>query len=146
MGETFKRTSKPKVDKRVSLKSVEDMKALAKSELYGMNNENVILVCLDNAKRVKKIVHISEGDKTESFIDVRKAVQIAIDCEAASVFVAHNHPENSCEPSASDIDATRALCVMFRKLGFLLVDHIIIGSNNEAYSMRSDPLLHQMFY
>lgn len=146
MGETFRRVSKPKRDGRVSLKSVDDLKELAKAELTGMSNENVILVCLDSAKRVKKIEHISEGDKQASFIDVRKAVQVAIDCEAASAFVAHNHPENSCEPSASDIDSTRALCVMFRKLGFLLVDHIIIGCDNEAYSMRSDPRFTQMFY
>ena len=146
MGEALKRTSKPNIDKRVSLKSVDDLKALAKSELYGLNNENVILVCLDNAKRVKKIVHISEGDKREAFIDVRKAVQVAIDCEASAAFIAHNHPEDSCEPSANDVDSTRALCVMFRKLGFLLIDHIIIGCDNEVYSMRSDPLFSQMFY
>ena len=146
IGETFRRVSKPKRDGRVSLKSVDDLKELAKAELTGMSNENVILVCLDSAKRVKKIEHISEGDKQASFIDVRKAVQVAIDCEASSAFVAHNHPETSCEPSASDIDSTRALCVMFRKLGFLLMDHIIVGYDNEAYSMRSDPRFTQMFY
>ncbi len=146
VGEAIKRTSKPNIDKRVSLKGVDDLKALAKSELGGFNNENVIIVCLDSAGRVKKVVRISEGDKQESFIDIRKAVQAVIDCEATSAFIAHNHPENSCEPSANDIDSTRALCVMFRKLGFLIVDHIIIGCDNEAYSMRSDPLFSQMFY
>lgn len=146
MGETARRVSKPKKDGRNTLKSVDDLKALAKSELAGFNKENVILVCLNNAKRVKKIAHISEGDKTESFIDVRKAVQIAIDCEATSAFIAHNHPENTCEPSASDVDSTRALCVMFRKLGILLIDHIIVGCDNDVYSMRTDPLFSQMFY
>lgn len=146
MGETVRRVSKPKKDGRTTLKSVDDLKALAKSELAGLNKENVILVCLNNAKRVKKIAHISEGDKTESFIDVRKAVQNAIDCEATSAFIAHNHPENTCEPSASDVDSTRALCVMFRKLGILLIDHIIVGCDNDVYSMRSDPLFSQMFY
>ena len=146
MGETVRRVSKPKKDGRTTLKSVDDLKALAKSELAGLNKENVILVCLNNAKRVKKIAHISEGDKTGSFIDVRKAVQIAIDCEATSAFIAHNHPENTCEPSASDVDSTRALCVMFRKLGILLIDHIIVGCDNDVYSMRSDPLFSQMFY
>lgn len=146
MGETVRRVSKPKKDGRTTLKSVDDLKTLAKSELTGLNKENVILVCLNNAKKVKKIAHISEGDKTESFIDVRKAVQIAIDCEATSAFIAHNHPENTCEPSASDVDSTRALCVMFRKLGILLIDHIIVGCDNDVYSMRSDPLFSQMFY
>lgn len=146
VGEVFKRISKPNIDGRVSLKSADDLKALAKSELLGMNNENVVLVCLDSAKRVKRIAHISEGSQTESVIDVRKAVQVMIDCKATSAFIAHNHPENSCQPSAGDVDSTRALCVMFRKLGFLLIDHIIVGCDNDAYSMRSDPLFTRMFY
>ncbi len=146
VGETMRRASKPKLDRRRTLKNVDDLINLAKAELSGFSNENVIMVCLDSAKRVKKIVRISEGNKTESYIDVRKAVQNVIGCEATSAFLAHNHPEKSSEPSAADVDSTRALCVMFRKLGFVLVDHIIVGCDNEAYSMRSDPLFSQMFY
>ena len=146
VGETFRRSSMPKVDRRQSLKTIEDIKNLARNRLYGLNNENVILVCLDNGKRVKKIVHLSEGDKKESFIDVRKAVQTAIECEATTAFIAHNHPENSCDPSASDVDSTRALCVMFRKLGIMLVDHVIIGCDGSTYSMRSDKAFAQLFY
>lgn len=141
MGETFRRMSVPKVDGRVSLKTVDDMKCLVKGELLGLNNENVILICLDGAKRVKKVVRISEGDKRESFLDVKKCVQAVIDCEATTAFIAHNHPENSCQPSAEDIDSTRALCVMFRKLGVHLIDHIIVDYYGDAYSMRSDPIL-----
>ena len=145
-GEAFRRSSMPKIDGRVALKTTEDIKSLARSQLYGLNNENVILVCLDNAKRVKKIVHLSEGNKRESFIDVRKAVQNAIESEATTAFIAHNHPENSCDPSASDVDSTRSLCVMFRKLGVVLIDHIIIGSDGSAYSMRTDKAFTQLFY
>ncbi len=145
-GEAFRRSLMPKGDRRCALKSTEDVKNLARNQLYGLNNENVILVCLDNAKRVKKIVHLSKGDKRESFIDVRKAVQTAIECEATNAFIAHNHPENSCDPSASDVDSTRSLCVMFRKLGVMLIDHIIIGCDGSAYSMRSDKAFTQLFY
>ncbi len=146
VGEVIKRSSNQKVDKRVSLKSVDDFKGLAKNQLFGLSNERVILVCLDASKRVKRIVPVSEGDKTEALIDVRKAVQAVIDCEATSAFIAHNHPESTCQPSAGDIDSTRALCVMFRKLGIHLIDHIIVDSDGGSYSMRSDPMFTQMFY
>lgn len=146
VGEVVKRSWSPKVDGRVSLKSVDDLKELAKKQLFGLNNENVIIVCLDAAKRVKKIVTISTGNKNEVAVDVRKAVRAVMDCEATSAFIAHNHPEDSCQPSAGDIDTTRSLCVMFRKLGFQLIDHIIVGSDNEAYSMRNDPMFTQLFY
>lgn len=146
VGEIIKRASSQRVDRRVSLKSVDDFKKLAKSQLLGLSNERVVLVCLDAAKRVKRIVLISEGDKTEAVLDIRKAVQAVIDCEATSAFVAHNHPESTCQPSAGDIDSTRSLCVMFRKLGVHLIDHIIVDSDGGAYSMRSDPMFTQMFY
>lgn len=146
VGEIVKRSKAPKVDGRVSLKSVDDLKALSKNQLFGLSNEKVILVCLDAAKRIKRIVNISDGHVNEAFIDVRKAVQAVMDCEATSAFIAHNHPESSCHPSAEDIDSTRSLCVMFRKLGIHLIDHIIVGFDNETYSMRSDPMFTQMFY
>ena len=146
VGELIKRSSAPKVDGRVSLKNIEDLKELAKRQLFGSSNEKVIIVCLDSAKRVKRVVPVSTGNKNEALVDVRKAVQAVMDCEATSAFIAHNHPENSCQPSAADIDTTRSLCVMFRKLGIKLIDHIVVGFDNEAYSMRSDPMFTQMFY
>lgn len=146
VGEIIKRSSEEKVDRRVSLKTVDDLKHLAEKQLFGLSNERVVLVCLDASRRVKRIVCVSEGDKTEAFIDVRKAVQSVIDCEATAAFIAHNHPESSCQPSAGDIDSTRSLCVMFRKLGVHLIDHIIVDSYGDSYSMRSDPMFTQMFY
>lgn len=146
IGETLKRTSKVDVDKRRSLKDSDSLMETVSSNFKGEKNEKVMIFCLDGAHRLKKSVTICEGTQNESFIDVRKAVQVAMDCEAVSAFIAHNHPESNCEPSASDIDSTRALCVMFRKLGFSLIDHIIVGSDGGTYSMRSDPMFAQMFY
>ncbi|MBQ8183683.1 MAG: RadC family protein [Clostridia bacterium] len=146
IGETLKRTSKKAVDKRRSLKSSDSLMEMVASGFKGETKEKVMLFCLDGAHRLKKSVVVCEGTQNESFIDVRRAVQAAMDCDAVSAFIAHNHPESTCEPSASDVDSTRALCVMFRKLGFSLIDHIIVGSDGGTYSMRSDPMFTQMFY
>ena len=112
----------------------------------GMNNEAVYLLCLDAKRMVLGYHQVSEGSVVSTNLPIRKIVDIAITSHAASVILAHNHPEGACEPSGSDIDSTRAVCVMFRKLGFILADHIIVGADASAYSMRSDPMFSQMFY
>lgn len=146
MGETYRRISKVKPDKKIIYKSTKDFEKLALSYLSNENKERIMLFCFDSAKRLRKAIAISEGNESTASLDVRKAVQAVIDCDATSAVLAHNHPVGSCEPSGSDIDSTRSVCVMFRKLGFVLADHIIVGSDNSVYSMRSDPLFSQMFY
>ncbi len=146
MGETFRRVSKSKGRRKLVCKNAEDFKKIAVFELSGAKKEKVVIFCFDAAKRLKKTVTISEGDESTASLDVRKAVQAVIDSNATSAVLAHNHPATSCEPSGSDIDSTRAICVMFRRLGFLLSDHIIVGCDDSAYSMHSDPMFTQLFY
>lgn len=145
-GETFNRILKGAANTKKLYKTDEDLKQLAVSRLFNQMNERVLLFCFDSAKRLKKELIVSEGNANTSFVDVRKAVQGAMDCNAAFTVLVHNHPDGGCEPSGSDIDSTRSVCVMFRKLGFLLTDHIIVGNGGEAYSMRSDPRFKAMFY
>ncbi len=145
-GELFIRTGKSKAVKKRCYKTTDDYKALALSQLVGESVEKVVIFCFDSSGRLKKTLEISSGDEASAFIDVRKAVQAVIDCDAKKAVLAHNHPGGVCDPSASDVDATRSVCVMFRKLGFFLVDHIITGVNNTAYSMYSDSDYKQMFY
>lgn len=147
MGETYIRLIKSSSKKKNAFyKSVESYKELAKSVLIGEKNEKVVVFCFDSLHRLKKSVVVSEGTENSSYIDVRKAVQAAMDANAVKVVIAHNHPASTCSPSANDIDSTRSICVLFRKLNMVLCDHIIIGEDGEAYSMYSDSMFTQMFY
>lgn len=144
-GEMFSRTTRCKPNRKCVYKTEEDFKKLAVSVLFNQNTEKAVMFCFDSAMHLKKEIVISEGNENSTPLDVRKAVQSAIDCDAVSAVITHNHPNGTCEPSCSDIDSTRAICVMFRKLGFVLADHIIVGADNEAYSMHSDSRFAAMF-
>ena len=145
-GEMFVRAQKVDFSKNRLYKTPEDFKLLAINELQNQSVEKIFIFCLDSAGKLKKTVEISSGDEMSAELNMRKAVQAVVDCNAPKAFVAHNHPSGICEPSISDIDVTRNLCVMFRKLGFLLVDHVIVGANGEAFSMYSSRDFQQMFY
>ena len=146
MGEAFYRISKAKPIRKKVYKSTEDLKNLAVSLLQGEQNEKVVVLCFDETKRLKRHVIISEGDKVSSEFDMKMVIKQLMDTEASFAVLAHNHPDSSAEPSASDIDSTRMLCVTLRKIGYALADHIIVGENGEAYSMHSDPDFSKLFF
>ena len=147
IGETYTRLIKSSFkNTRTLYNSIESYKELAGSYLIGEKNEKVVIFCFDSSYRLKKSLVISEGTENCSYIDVRKAVTVAMDANAMKVVIAHNHPASDCTPSAMDIDSTRSLCVLFRKLNVILCDHIIVGENGEMYSMYSDSRFTQMFY
>ena len=145
MGETYKRIYKSKPSKKIAYKTEEDYQELVVSRLSGETKEKVMLFCFNSARRLLNESVISEGDEVSAFINTRKIVQTVIDCDATFSILAHNHPMGSCEPSAGDIDSTRSVCVMLRRLGFILADHFIVGSDDSVYSMHSDPMFCKLF-
>jgi DNA repair protein RadC len=49
---------------------------------------------------------------------------------AEAIFVAHNHPSGSPEPSPEDIEITERLRECGELLGIRLIDHVIVGGEN----------------
>ena len=145
-GETFNRISKAKPPKKRVYKNTEDLKELAFSLLKGEKNEKVFLICFDAKKTLKRYTVISEGDEISSEINMKEVIKNLVDSDSSIAVLAHNHPTSSAEPSASDVDSTRMVCVTLRKIGYALADHIIIGENDDAYSMHLDPRFSSLFY
>ena len=68
-------------------------------------------------------------------ISTRKVVEIALAVNAASVVIAHNHPNGLALPSTSDVLVTKQLRQNLEALGIELADHMIVGENDYT-SMR----------
>ena len=146
IGELFLRTIKTQPAKKRNYKKTDDLKELCKSTLFGETVERIMLYCFDSAWRLKKSVVLSSGTENSVTIDIAKIVQTVLDTSAPISVIAHNHPDGVAEPSAADIDVTRNVSVMLRKLGFSLADHIIVGEDGDAYSMYCDPAYRGLFY
>ena len=145
IGEMYLRVSKEKLNPKKTYTTVDDFKSLAQTVLAGETVEKVYIFCLDVSGKLKKAVLLSSGDEGSAYVDMKKALQAVMDCNAKNAFLAHNHPQGVASPSAFDIDSTRGMCVMFRKLGFFLVDHIVVGSDGSTYSMYEDKDFAKMF-
>ena len=53
----------------------------------------------------------------------------ALENNANSIVIAHNHPSGDCSPSGEDLEITRRISSALELVGLSLLDHIIISSN-----------------
>lgn len=97
---------------------------------HGEQNEVVYLLCLDAKCKVLSCVPVHRGSITAASISVRKIVQTALNQNAASVVLAHNHPSGYALPSQEDIDTTRTIQAALHGVGIVLADHIIVADDD----------------
>ena len=69
---------------------------------------------------------ISIGTLNASLVHPREVFKPAIECLAASIIVAHNHPSGGCEPSEADVMLTGRLSDAGKLLGVEVVDHVLV--------------------
>ncbi|NMP37367.1 MAG: hypothetical protein GX051_04485 [Clostridiales bacterium] len=106
--------------------------------------ENLAVLCYDARGTFRKCSVIAQGDFNTAEIDFRRIAGEILKHDAVRVVLAHNHPNGVVKPSFADVDTTRNIVVILKRLNVAVADHIIIGGR-EYYSMRSDSKYEQMF-
>jgi DNA repair protein RadC len=62
----------------------------------------------------------------------REVVRRALELSATAIVLVHNHPSGDPTPSRADIDMTREIVEIGKRLGITVHDHIIIGKNGHV--------------
>lgn len=99
------------------------------AKMRGMSKEKVVVLILDTKNKVIKEEIVSIGTLDASIVHPRDVFRPAIECNASSVIIAHNHPSGDPAPSREDILITEKLLEGGKLLGINLLDHIIIGEH-----------------
>lgn len=91
-----------------------------------------VFVCLylDARHRLIDSEETSRGSLTRLAVYPREIVRRALDANAASLIVAHNHPSGAVKPSASDRQLTRVLRDALALIDVRLVDHLVVGRHD----------------
>ena len=66
----------------------------------------------------------------------REILKRALDLNASSVVMMHNHPSGDINPSKADIEATKEVRRLLEIVGIQFIDHLIIGQDQNVYSFR----------
>ena len=96
----------------------------------GEKDESVVMVSLDNRRKVLNTTRIFEGSVNSAQFNVRLAVQQALRDNATQIILAHNHPNGFCFPSDTDVHTTEYLAEVLKPLDIRIVDHLIISEGD----------------
>ncbi len=111
-------------------------------DLFGeKNNEALYMVCLDGKDRIIRRDTVVEGNFESVSLDVGSMVRIAVNCEAAAIVLAHNHPSGIVTPSESDITATQVIMSAMRLVGVRLENHFIVADERCESMMNRYPFV-----
>lgn len=102
----------------------QDMRNLPKEHLRGLY--------LNSHNRIIRDEVISIGTVNSNMIHAREVFRPAIECNAAAVILAHNHPSGEAVPSKEDVDITADLVRAGKLLGISILDHVIITKDSFA--------------
>ena len=104
------------------------------SILAGERTERFYVISLNAKCNVLGRRKISEGSLSEVSAYPRMVMETALNYNAHSVLLCHNHPGGTCAPSPEDISSTIQLQRMLNCVGILVLDHIIVAGDR-TYSM-----------
>lgn len=110
------------------------------ASMGSLPEERLRILFLDPARGLIADEEFQRGSLAQLAIYPRTIFRRALEHNAASIILVHNHPSGSPEPSRQDIAITRDIADAARRLGITLHDHIIIGGSGHR-SMRAMGLL-----
>lgn len=110
------------------------------AHLSDLDHEQFWIMLLNNANKVIKLEKIGVGGMTGTTADPKKIFKSALENNAASVMLCHNHPSGNIFPSNADKQITNNLVKAGQFLEIKILDHIIIGNDN-YFSFADEGLL-----
>ena len=110
-----------------AFKNIFDKNTLAVREEFN-------IIYLNRANKVIGTYQDFKGGITGVAVDLRLIFAVALKCLAVTIIVAHNHPTNNLKPSQEDLDITQKLHDAGKILDIKLMDHLILGTDNNFVS------------
>ena len=111
-----------------------------KAKLKDYRHEVFAVMFLNRANKVNHFEIVSEGGITGTIADPRVILRKALEEDAVSIILCHNHPSGSLKPSKADQQLTIKIKEAARFLDIAVVDHIIV-SEDGYYSFADEGLL-----
>ena len=129
--------------KRLSEKRIDKTKMTTPSIVFehfaplfrDINQEHLYAIYLDVKGHYINKKLISIGAINSSIVDDKTIFKWAYKYSSSAIIIIHNHPSGDSTPSKEDIESTRMLAKKCETLGFILLDHIIIG--NDYFSFKA---------
>ncbi|HNQ27646.1 MAG TPA: DNA repair protein RadC [Aquaticitalea sp.] len=94
-----------------------------------LSHEEFWVLFLNNGNQVIAKNQMSKGGMTDTLVDVRLVMKMALEVGAIALILAHNHPSGALKPSDADILLTKKLKIAANSMDIRLLDHLIVTEN-----------------
>lgn len=103
-------------------------------------HEEFWVLFLNNSNKVTYKSQISKGGITGTLVDTRIVFKLALEHNATSIILSHNHPSGKLEASEADKQVTQKLKNAGNYLDIAVLDHVII-TEKEYLSFADEGIL-----
>jgi len=91
-----------------------------------LSHEEFWVLFLNNSNKILFKTQLSKGGMTGTVVDTRMVFKIALEQNATSIILVHNHPSGKLQASDADIQITKKIKNAGQQLDIPVLDHIII--------------------
>lgn len=127
--ELGKRMIEEGVDPETPINSPAQAADLVRYEMQALTEEHLRVILLDTRNRRIHIEPLYKGSLNTSHVRIGELFKAAIQRNAASIILVHNHPSGDPAPSPEDVALTRGAVQAGKLLDIEVLDHLVIGAN-----------------
>ena len=117
-----------------------DIAAYLRSALKDYRHEVFAVIFLNRANKINHFEIVSAGGITGTVADPRVILKKALEENAISIILCHNHPSGSLKPSRADEELTTKIKEAAKYFDIKVIDHIIV-SEDGYYSFADEGIL-----
>lgn len=117
-----------------------DVATYLQTLLKDHRHEVFAVLFLNRANKINHFEIVSEGGMTGTVADPRIILKKALEEDAVSLILCHNHPSGSLKPSRADEELTQKIKEAARFFDIKVLDHIIV-SDDGYYSFADEGIL-----
>ena len=126
--------------KKSIISSSRDLADYLKVQFQHKRHEVFAVVFLNRANKINHFEIISEGGITGTIADPKIILKRALEHDASSLVLCHNHPSGSLRPSRQDEELTEKIKHAAMYFDIRILDHIIV-SEEGFFSFADDGIL-----
>lgn len=118
-------------EKATYVNNSENLFNIIAPSLINLEREEFWVIYMNTRKKVLYKERISVGGMTDVNVDLRTIFSTALEKNAVSFAVAHNHPSGNTSPSRMDKNLTTSILEASKILRIEFTDHIIVGIGDD---------------
>jgi len=129
------------VERRPKITNPQEAADILMPLLANRTQEYLMVLLMDTKNQEIDVVEVYHGSLNSTQVRIGEIFKPAIQQNADSIIVFHNHPSGDPSPSSEDISITKAMIDAGKLINICVLDHIIIGTPNKFKSLKESGLI-----